>query len=175
MIATALLVAVVFLLAVLVWFSANQKLARSGIPEGRIVSQDAGRRHKVHRPLVSLRYGLVGKPDYLIETRDGFVPVEIKSRNSPRAGPSDNDLAQLTASCVLVEDVVGSVPPQGIIQHADRCWRIKYTPQAARDVLQIVNEIRESQQSDSIHRSHKQPSRCRACGFKNVCEESIAF
>ena len=175
MIAAALLVAFIFLLAVLVWSSANQILARSGVPEGRVVAQDAGRRHKVHRPFRSIHCGLVGKPDYLIETRHGFVPVEIKSRNSPRAGPSDSDLAQLTAYCVLVQDVVGSAPPQGIIEYADRCWRIKYTPQAGREVLQIVNDIRESQEWGSIHRSHNQPARCRACGFRNVCEERLAF
>ena len=174
MTAAALLVAVMFLLAVLVWLSANQKLARSGIPEGRIVSQDAGPRHRLHRSFMSLRYGLVGKPDYLVETRHGFVPVEIKSRNSTRAGPSESDLAQLTAYCVLVEDVVGSAPPQGIIEYADRCWRIKYTPRARREVLQVIGEIRESlQSSESIHRSHNQPARCRACGFRNVCDERI--
>ena len=175
MIAAALLVAAVFLLAVLVWFRANRELARRGIPEGRIVTQDPGPRHHLHRSLMSLRHGLVGKPDYLIETRHGFVPVEIKSRNSTRAGPSESDLAQLTAYCVLVEDVIGSAPPQGIIEYADRCWRIKYTPQARRGVLQIVNDIRESQEWGSIHRSHNQPDRCRACGFRNVCEERLAF
>ena len=173
MIAAALLVAVVFLLAVLVWFSANQKLARSGIPEGRIVSQDAGPRHHLHRSLMSLRHGLVGKPDYLIETRQGFVPVEIKSRNSPRTGPSDSDVAQLTAYCVLVEEVTGTAPPHGIVEYSDRHWRIEYTPQARRELLQVVNDIRESQDWGSIHRSHNEPARCRACGFRNVCEERI--
>jgi len=174
MTAAALLVAVVFLLAVLVWFRANWELARRGFPEGRIVSQDAGPRHHLHRSLTSLRHGLVGKPDYLIETRHGFVPVEIKSRNSPRAGPSDSDLAQLTAYCVLVQDVVGSAPPQGIIEYADRCWRIEYTRGRRRELLQVIGEIRESpQSSESIHRSHNQPARCRACGFRNVCDERI--
>ena len=173
MIAAALLVAAVFLLAALVWFRAKQELARRGFPEGRIISQDAGRRRKVRHPLMSLRYGLVGKPDYLIETRHGFVPVEIKSRNSPRTGPSDSDLAQLTAYCVLVEEVTGIAPPEAIIEYADRCWRTKYSPQAGREVLQIVNDIRESQEWGSIHRSHNQPARCRACGFRNVCDERI--
>jgi len=173
MIAAALLVAAVFLLAVLVWFRANRELARIGIPEGRIVSQDAGPRHHLHRSLMSLRHGLVGKPDYLIETRQGFVPVEIKSRNSPRTGPSDSDVAQLTAYCVLVEEVTGTAPPHGIVEYSDRHWRIEYTPQARRELLQVVNDIRESQDWGSIHRSHNEPARCRACGFRNVCEERI--
>ena len=173
MIAAALLVAAVFLLAVLVWFRANQDLARRGFPEGPIVSQDAGRRRKVRHPLMSLRYGLVGKPDYLIETRHGFVPVEIKSRNSPRVGPRDSDVTQLTAYCVLVEEVTGTAPPHGIVEYSDRHWRIEYTPQARRELLQVVNDIRESQDWGSIHRSHNEPARCRACGFRNVCDERI--
>ena len=173
MIAAALLVAAVFLLAVLVWFRANRELARRGIPEGRIVSQDAGPRHHLHRSLMSLRHGLVGKPDYLIETRQGFVPVEIKSRNSPRTGPSDSDLAQLTAYCVLVEEVTGTAPPHGIVEYTDRYWRFEYTPRARRGVLRVVNDIRESQECGSIHRNHNQPARCRACGFRNVCEERM--
>lgn len=97
--------------------------------------------------------------------------MEIKFRNPPHSDPSDSDLAQLTAYCVLAQDVLGSAPPEGIIEYADRLWRIKYTPQGGRDVLQIVNDIGESQQSDSIHRNNKQPTRCRA--FKNICEERI--
>ena len=173
MIAAALLVAVVLLLAVLVWFSANRKLARSGIPEGRIVAQDAGRRHQVHRPLRSPRYGLVGKPDYLIEAHEGLVPVEIKSRKSPRSAPTASDVAQLTTYCVLVEDVIGTAPPHGIVEYTNRYWRIEYTPRARRAVLQVVNDIRESPAWGSIHRSHNQAARCRACGFRNVCDERI--
>ena len=168
-----LLVAVVFLLAVLVWFRAHQELARRGIPEGCIVAQDAGGQHQVHRPFRSIHCGLVGKPDYLIETRDGPVPVEIKSSNSPRVGPRDSDVAQLTAYCVLVEEVTGTAPPHGIVEYSDRHWRIEYTPQARRELLQVVNDIRESQDWGSIHRSHNEPARCRACGFRNVCEERI--
>ncbi len=173
MIPEALLTAVLFLLALLAWLSANRTLARSGIPQGRILWHDADGRHELLAPLISLRHGLVGKPDYLVGTSEGFVPVEIKSRNSPRSGPGAGDTAQLTAYCVLVEDATGVAPSYGILEYADRCWRVEYTPRARRELLQVIEEIGDSRQLQSIHRSHTQPARCRACGFRTVCDERI--
>ena len=172
MVTLAFLVAFAFVLALLVWAQAGRKIARSGIPEGRLLFQDADRR-QLYRPLVSLRYGLTGKPDYLVETAEGLVPVEIKSRDSVRARPYASEIAQLTAYCVLVEDATGGAPPYAIIQYANRSCRIPYTRQAREGVLQVIEEMHSAQQSQSVHRSHAQPGRCRACGFREDCEERI--
>jgi CRISPR-associated exonuclease Cas4 len=173
MVTLAFLLAFAFVLAVLVWARAGRKIARSGIPEGHLIFQDADRRRQLHRPLVSVRYGLAGKPDYLVETTAGLVPVELKSRDFLRAGPYASEIAQLTAYCVLVEDVTGVTPPYAIIQYANRLWRIPYTRQAREEILQAIDEMRSASQAQSIHRNHTQPSRCRACGFWDVCDERI--
>ena len=167
------LLAIAFVLALIVSVHAGRKIARSGIPEGRLVFQDADRRRELHRPLVSLRYGLTGKPDYLVDTTEGLVPVEIKSRDSLRAGPYASETAQLTAYCVLVEDATGVAPPYAIIQYANRLWRIPYTRQAREEILQVIDEMRNASEAQSIHRNHTQPGRCRACGFWDVCDERI--
>ena len=138
------LLAIAFVLALIVSVHAGRKIARSGIPEGRLVFQDADRRRELHRPLVSLRYGLTGKPDYLVDTTEGLVPVEIKSRDSLRAGPYASETAQLTAYCVLVEDATGVAPPYAIIQYANRPWRIQYTRQAREEILQAIDEMRNA-------------------------------
>ncbi len=93
----------VFLLALFVWVHTRRKILQSGVPDGRIVSQDTDRRRDLERPLVSSRYGLVGKPDYLVETANGLIPVEFKSRDCARSGPYASDTVQLTTYCVLVE------------------------------------------------------------------------
>ena len=49
------LLAVVFLLALLVWANARARLLKIGILDGRIVYQDTDRRRNVERPLVSHR------------------------------------------------------------------------------------------------------------------------
>jgi CRISPR-associated exonuclease Cas4 len=173
MVAGVLSLAIAFLLALLVWVHAGRRIARSGVPAGRVISQDADRRRALHRPLVSLRYGLAGKPDYLVETTEGLVPVELKSRDSPRSGPYASDTAQLTAYCVLVEAATGVTPPYGIIEYANRSWRIEYTPHAREQVLRIIEEMRGARHSQSVHRDHNCPGRCRACGFRETCEEWI--
>ena len=127
----------VFLVALLMWTRARQQIRQSGIPDGRVVYQDTDRRHNVERPLVSPSYGLTGKPDYLVETANGVIPVELKSRNCPRSGPHEGDVAQVTAYCVLVEDAFGATPPRGIIQYADRSWPIRYTQKDRKRILQI--------------------------------------
>ena len=80
------------------------------LPTGELVYDDAGRLH-LERPLVSHRYRLTGKPDYLIDTENGVVPVEIKSTKCPRSGPYDAHIAQLITYCVLAEDVLGKRVP----------------------------------------------------------------
>lgn len=170
MIAVVPLLAITLILALLVWLHANRGIARSGIPEGRVASQDADRRRELHRPLVSLRYGLTGKPDYMVETAEGLVPVEVKSRDSLSSGPYASDSAQLIAYCVLVEDAIGVTPPYGVIQYADRPWRVQYNRQMRERVLLVIQRMRDASES---HRSHTQPGRCCACGFRTVCEERI--
>ena len=173
MVAMVFVLAIAFVLALIVWVHAGRKIARSGIPEGRLLFQDADRRHELQQPLVSLRYGLTGKPDYLVETTEGLVPVELKSRDSLRAGPYASEIAQLTAYCVLVEDTTGVTPPYGVIQYTNRSSQMQYTRQAREEILQVIDEMRSARDAQSIHRNHTQPGRCRACGFWSICEERI--
>ena len=163
----------IFLLALFVWIRANCRISRSGVPDGRIVYLDADHRNELGRPLVSRRYGLTGKPDYLVETADGVVPVEVKSRDCPRSGPRDSDVAQLMAYCVLIEETYHVRPAHGVIRYADRCQSIQYTPQGRDRILRTLEEMREASHTQSVHRDHDRPERCRACGFRSVCDEAI--
>jgi hypothetical protein len=83
------------------WLYFSRRSA-TGLPAGLLV-YDAGRQH-LQRPLVSHRLRLAGRPDYLIETAEGLVPVELKSGACPRSGPHAAHVAQLMTYCVLVED-----------------------------------------------------------------------
>jgi len=164
---------VVFFVALLMWARARQQMRQSGIPDGRVVYQDTDRRHNVERPLVSPSCGLTGKPDYLVEAANGLIPVELKSRNFPRSGPHEGEAAQVTAYCVLVEDSFGATPPHGIIQYADRPWPIPYTTKDRKRLLHILDEIREARNSRAAHRDHQHAARCRACGYRAVCDEAL--
>jgi len=173
MMLTAFVLTILFVLAFMVWATANHRISRIGLPDGSVVYQDVERRRTLVRPLLSLRHGLTGKPDYLVETNDGLVPVELKSRECPRSGPYAADAAQLTAYCVLVEDATSASPTHGIVQYVDRPWRIPYNRDSREQVLQILGQIRDARATQSVHRNHTQPGRCRACGFRSICDERI--
>jgi len=167
-----ILIVIIFFIAVLAWARANAHILQSGIPGGRIVLQDMDRRRPVARPLVSRRYGLIGKPDYLVETPDGLIPVEVKSRPCPPTGPRVADLIQLMAYCILVEDKFRRRPPHGIIAYAGRHELVPYTPQQREAVLNMVTEVAGAE-SCAPHRNHRQHARCRRCGFQRVCDEAL--
>jgi hypothetical protein len=134
----AFVLTILFVLAFLVWATANHRISCIGLPDGRVVYEDVERRRMLAWPLVSVRHGLTGKPDYLVETNDGLVPVELKSRECPRSGPYAGDAAQLTAYCVLAEDTTSAAPTHGIVQYLDRPWRIPYNRGSREQVLQIL-------------------------------------
>ena len=145
---------------------------QTGLPPGAVFYTDAGRRHR-GRPLVSHRYRLSGKPDYLVRTANGIVPVELKSARCPRSGPRDGDIAQVLAYCVLVEDVMAVRVPHAIIQYSDIQRTVAYGPSQRENLLAILAEIRESRGCRDVHRSHSCQARCRACGYKAVCGENL--
>ena len=54
----------------------SRSLAGSGLPRGEVIYIDTGAWQKQEQPLISREFGLVGKPDYLVETGHGAsVPV----------------------------------------------------------------------------------------------------
>lgn len=152
----------------------------TGLPSGRVVYADTGDWHPPEKPLFSATYRLTGKPDYLVETRAGPVPVEVKSHPAPHQ-PYPSHLLQLAAYCLLVEETTGQTPPHGLIQYADATFEIKYTPALRRELLTLLermqgHHLRSSRRrrDDNVPRNHEDSKRCAGCGYRTVCDESLA-
>lgn len=145
-------------------------------PVGRLAPAEVGREGvKQERPLRSETLGLVGRPDYLIETDGGVVPVEAKSAAAPSDGrPRDSHVAQLAAYCLLVEEVLGASVPYGLIKYRDRDVRVEYTPELREHALALIEEMNDAAFADEVHRSHEDPRRCAGCSLREVCTESLA-
>ena len=120
----------------LLWLGRRQR-QRSGLPAGTVLYRDTGEWQETERPLRSRRYGLVGRPDYLVQTRDRgrsfVVPVEVKSRRRP-AQPYASHILQLAAYCLLVEDNFDAAPPYGLLRYADATLQIRVLEAAAEIV-----------------------------------------
>ena len=161
-----LIVAAVLLVAAL-------RLRRaSGLPWARIRMADTGGGHSAAQPLLSHRYGLIGKPDYLLETRAGLIPVEVKPSRTAKE-PYEGDLMQLAAYCLLVEDTTQQPPPYGLLRYATHTFRMPYTAAVRADVLALLEELRHDRHADDVPRSHQHAARCRGCSFYAQCEDRL--
>jgi CRISPR-associated exonuclease Cas4 len=165
----------VFLLLVLgFWLliAAERRRKESGLPRGRLISADMGDWLPVDEPLYDRHLGLTGKPDYLVKTSSGLVPVEVKSSNTP-AHPYDAHIFQLAAYCLLIESHYGQRPPYGIIQYPGRTFAVDYTHELETALLEIVDEMRQRERQRSVERSHQIAARCQRCGFRYTCDQRL--
>ena len=162
------------LLALLLWFLAQRARRASGLPGGQVVYTDTGGWGRLEKPLFSPRLRLTGKPDYLVREGAGYVPVEMKSGRAPAGGPYTAHVYQLAAYCVLTAEAYGRRPAFGLIKYADKILRVEFTPALEAELLSLLDQMRADAEAGDVARSHSSPARCRACGFREVCEESLA-
>lgn len=159
------------LLAALAWLWSMRLRRRTGLPWAPVRYQDM-RGRAPEKPLFARRFGLTGKPDYLLDIRGQTIPVEVKpGRRAPR--PYESDLMQLAAYCLLVEETGGTAPSYGLLRYAERTFRLDYTQQVRDDLLALLDEMRAALDQQECTRSHDDPRRCRNCGFFAQCDEAI--
>lgn len=153
------------------WQSGRQRKA-AGLPGGRIIYTDTHGWNKIEKPLFYAALDLTGKPDYLIEKNGHIIPVEVKSGRAPEA-PYDSHIYQLASYCLLVEKTYAKRPPYGIIHYQDRDFAVDYTRELEQSLLELITEMKRDGMKKQVHRSHEQVSRCKRCGFREVCEEKL--
>jgi len=160
------------LLTLALWLAlrARRGQQQSGLPQGRLVYADTGRWSAVAKPYFSQRYRLTGKPDYLVDSDDGLVPVEVKHTAAPAGGQAyASHIMQLAAYCLLVEEAHGEAPRYGLIRYDNATVQIDYTQALRSRLLKLLDELRASRGMDDVGRSHRDPARCRACGVRHAC------
>jgi CRISPR/Cas system-associated exonuclease Cas4 (RecB family) len=155
----------------LLWLARRTRLA-AGLPPGRVISQDTLGPRRAGQSLYDPVLDLAGKPDYLVEQGDRLIPLEIKSGRS-HAGPRASHRLQLAAYCRLVESVYARRPPVGILQYADQAYAIAYTQALEHELRQTLESLR-TDLGRPLDRSHESPERCRACGFRDGCDQALA-
>jgi CRISPR-associated exonuclease Cas4 len=153
------------------WRAARARRA-TGLPGGRIVYADTGGWRAPDSPLFSAHYGLTGKPDYLVQTRAGLIPVEVKSGSAPPQ-PYPSHVLQLAAYCLLVEEAEGRAPGHGLIKYADALFQVDYTPALRRELLATLDAMRQAHSRGEPARSHDEPRRCAGCGYRPLCDQAL--
>jgi CRISPR-associated exonuclease Cas4 len=108
----------------------------------------------------------------VVRTPGGLVPVELKpSRND--AEPQDSHLLQVLAYCLLLEETQGKRPPYGLLRYSSETFKVDYNNETRAYLLSVMDEMRRAAEEQYVHRNHDRPQRCRACGYRSICEESL--
>ncbi len=169
-----LVVVALLLLALACLLFAKLLRQRSGLPGGEVIYEDTSGDES--EELYSETYGLIGKPDYLVEAEDGagIVPVEVKSGAAPRNGrPYTSHVMQLAVYFLLVEDVLEEEAPYGLIRYRDRTLRVENSDELREKLLDVLAEMREILQDGAAYRSHNQTRRCAGCSVAYACDERL--
>jgi len=167
------LVFALFVLAIIFFWQSNRQRKAAGLPGGRIIYTDTRGWGKLEKPLYYTALELTGKPDYLIQQNGKIIPVEVKSGRTP-AAPYDSHIYQLAAYCLLVEKTYKKRPPYGIIHYENRDFAVDYTRELEESLLDLLADMKRDERKSDVPRSHEQAARCAKCGFRKVCNQSLA-
>ena len=162
-------------LGLLLLVRARRAYHDTGLPMGRITYVDTGAWNRCERPLFSRQYRLTGKPDYLVRSPAGVIPVEVKSGTSPQQ-PYPAHVLQLAAYCLLVEGQESRAVPYGIIKYADKAFEVDYAPSLQAQVVDTLEAMRHDLRADKrvgVERSHDEPRRCLGCGYRDQCDRRL--
>jgi CRISPR-associated exonuclease Cas4 len=173
----AALFALLFFLTVIAVFAlfvfARRARAQTGLPYGaRVVYADTGAWKQIERPLFSQRYGLTGKPDYIVKDHGATIPVEVKP-NRVATAPRESDTLQLAAYALLIEEQFGATPAYGLLKYRDVVFQVELTNELRARLLETVAAMRRNFTGRDIARSHTNPRQCRACGYRGECGQSL--
>jgi CRISPR-associated exonuclease Cas4 len=150
-----------FLCTILVFWKMRKQKQKLGILTGERIYQDTEEQPGVTLYAISLP--LMGRPDYLLKTKDGIIPVEVKSTPTP-ATPYFSHTMQVMAYCLLVEETYGRRPPRGILKYPDKEVSIEYTLDATASLRRIVHEMLAYKANpDLLHVFDTNPYLCLPC------------
>lgn len=143
----------------------------SGLPGLKVVYSDTGLWQRLEKPLYDPKAGLTGKPDYIVDLKGAWIPVEVKSGAAP-ASPREAHILQLAAYCFLIERTQGKRPPYGLVHYQNATFEISYSKELEQQLLDVLGQIRRCERGRA-DRSHQDLNRCRACGYRDICDQKL--
>jgi CRISPR-associated exonuclease Cas4 len=168
------LVLLLFALAIALLLLSLRERKKSRLPGAQVVYADTDLWQRVPATLVDQQLGLVGKPDYVMRTRQGsLIPVEVKTGHTPET-PYDSHRLQLMAYGLLIRSNYSQTPDYGLLHYPEKDFRVDFTPELEAQLMETLEEIRRIEKENEIpERSHNSSARCRSCGYRGICDQKI--
>jgi len=123
--------------------------------------------------LTSERYGISGRPDYVLLVEGAPIPVEEKTGRVPK-GPLFSHILQVATYCLLLEEKTGKTVPYGILKYGAHQHVIEFDEGLKKTLFQKIQEMREIADGKPAHRNHNRPNKCAGCSRREICPERLA-
>jgi CRISPR-associated exonuclease Cas4 len=139
------------------------------IQKGKIIYSDL---NKPGKPFFSKRYKIVGKPDYIINEKNRYIPVEIKTGH--HLYPQKNHIIQLASYCQLLEENYGDFVPYGILIYENiHKFKIPFDPKMRYEFEAHLKDMRKMINRRKILRNHNNPRKCKNCSMRSYCSNKL--
>jgi len=139
------------------------------IPKGKIAYSDLNTPGKT---MFSKRYKITGKPDYIVNNNNRFIPVEIKSGYYTQ--PQKNHILQLATYCQLIEENYGTFTPYGILVYKNQDFKIPFNPSLRFELESVLSRMKKEIKSKNVSLNHNDPRKCRHCSMRVYCKDKLA-
>jgi CRISPR-associated exonuclease Cas4 len=170
---TLIWVLLLVILAAGFFLAARYLQRKTGLPGGTVIYSDTNMWGKpLEQPLFDGSLGITGKPDYILRQGGEIIPVEVKSTRAP-AAPYDSHIYQLAIYCLLVEKVYQHTPKYGFLHYPGKTFQIPFTEELRSTTLTLISELHQKEHKKNIPRSHEDSTRCRRCGYKDICDQNL--
>lgn len=172
----SVMAATLVVLALVLFLLATWSRRKIGIPAGALFYLDLPGQPFEGRPLRSPALGISGKPDCLVRTADGIVPVELKNASKPPARGEiyPSHMIQTLAYCALVEDQMKTSVPYALVIYAgQQVRRVDFTEQRRRWLIQTIRELEQARERQTADRNHDHRARCARCGVRLNCDQAL--
>lgn len=127
-----------------------------------------------NRLLVSKKYGLKGKPDFILRhnKKDLYIPIELKSGNiKDEIEPHLGDFLQLITYFILIEDEFGKKPKYGKLIYNDYMFIVPNTNKYKKQLLMTLKDMRALLKTGQADNCSTSFIKCKNCLCNNtVCE-----
>jgi len=118
--------------------------------------------------IISDKLALIGRVDRIKLEQGNYIPYEIKSRKILTSVPYDNELLQIAAYSLLLEEKFSFPVKKGFIEYSNKKVAIEMTTELREKVLYLLDKIKNLHAQD-IPQIEKNFSKCKSCGLRKIC------
>lgn len=149
-------------------YRARRALGTPGVVPGTVVDLDLDGGGTL---LEDPAWGLAGRPDYLLRTPSGLVPVEFKSGRTPER-PHGSHRMQLACYLRLVETCLGRAA-YGLLVYPEGVFRVAWDDGLKKDLHATLLKIQAAQAAGRADRDHTHPGKCLGCARRGDCDQAL--